>query len=259
MEAALRALLPRVLGDVSLDMFTYQGKPDLLRELPKRLRSQSSWLPNNWRIIVIVDADNDDCENLRRRLNRIATDSNLTVRAKSPSGGIATRIAIEELRGLVLWRLGSCGRRTHEYPLESSEKRGIVNSDRIRGGTWEAFERVLQAAGYFAEVSGEDRRSTRDRGAHGSRSQHFAELLQATRRLVGRRTVDVMRGARGKTLPRHSPNGPDHPISLRTRRARNPSRRLQGHVTHVSFVSSRQGSSPPLARTTATRTIAMHS
>ena len=48
------------------------------------------------------------------------------------------------------------------------------------------------------------------------------------------------------------PNGPDQPIRLRTKGARNPSRRLQGHVTHMSFVSSRQGSSPP-ARTNETR------
>jgi hypothetical protein len=50
------------------------------------------------------------------------------------------------------------------------------------------------------------------------------------------------------------PIRPDPSGRGRTKRPANPPRRLQGHATHVSFVSSRQGSSPP-ARTTLDRRV----
>jgi len=150
MEAALRTLLPRVIGDLAFDIFTYQGKPDLLRELPKRLRSQASWLPATWRVIVIVDADDGDCATLRRRLDKIASDAGLTVRSQNTNWQIANRIAIEELEA---WYFGDWNAVRTAYPRVPEgivRKAGYRHSDKIRGGTWEAFERVLQAAGYFA-------------------------------------------------------------------------------------------------------------
>jgi hypothetical protein len=150
MEAALRTLLPRVIGDLAFDIYTYQGKRDLLRELPKRLRSQASWLPATWRIIVIVDVDNGDCATLRRRLDRIARDAGMTVRGEKAPWQIANRIAIEELEA---WYFGDWAAVRAAYPRVPD---GIVRQaayrhpDKIRGGTWEALERVLQVAGYFA-------------------------------------------------------------------------------------------------------------
>ena len=149
MEAALRSMLPRMVGDTNFDIFTYQGKPDLLRELPKRLRSQAKWLPANWRIIVIVDADNENCADLRRRLDQIASDGGMRVRDGKARWQVANRIAIEELEA---WYFGDWEAVCAAYPRVRA---GIVRQaahrlpDEIRGGTWEAFERVLQGAGYF--------------------------------------------------------------------------------------------------------------
>ena len=150
MEAALRALLPRVIGHLTFDIFTYQGKPDLMRELPSRLRSQASWLPDTWRVIVIVDADREDCTALRRRLDRIAGNAGLTIRTRKPRWQIANRIAIEELEA---WYFGDWDAVRAAYPRVPAgtiRQASYRSPDRIRGGTWEAFERVLQAAGYFS-------------------------------------------------------------------------------------------------------------
>lgn len=71
-EAALRVIVPRIAPALSFDIHPYQGKRDLLAKLPDRLRGYSSWLPNNWRIIVLVDCDEEDCRQVKSRLEKIA-------------------------------------------------------------------------------------------------------------------------------------------------------------------------------------------
>jgi hypothetical protein len=87
MEAALRGLLPRVLGDMSFGVYPYQCKDELLKRLPERLRGYSSWLPDDYRIIVVVDRDDENCHTLKRRLEKMANDAGLRSRSSvgSPS------------------------------------------------------------------------------------------------------------------------------------------------------------------------------
>jgi hypothetical protein len=58
MEVFLRAHLPRLLGgDATFNVYPSQGKQDLMRNLPDRLKGYASWLPEGWRIVVVVDRD----------------------------------------------------------------------------------------------------------------------------------------------------------------------------------------------------------
>jgi len=62
MEAFLRALLPRLLPqDRSFEVHPFQGKNDLLGKLESRLRGYAAWIPADWRIVVVVDRDDQDC------------------------------------------------------------------------------------------------------------------------------------------------------------------------------------------------------
>lgn len=72
MEAALRGLLPRLVGDMSFEVYPYQGKDDLLRKLPQRLLGYAAFLPSDWRIVVVVDRDDDDCRRLKQQLEYCA-------------------------------------------------------------------------------------------------------------------------------------------------------------------------------------------
>ena len=65
MEAFLKAALPRLLQDCTFQTHAFQGKPDLLRKLPGRLRGYRHWLPDDQRIVVVVDRDNDECRALK--------------------------------------------------------------------------------------------------------------------------------------------------------------------------------------------------
>lgn len=150
MEAALRALLPAILGDIPFDVHPYQGKGDLLARLPSRLRGYAQWLPDAWRIVVVVDRDDDPCDDLKRRLEEFASRAGLGTRtAGEGKYVVVNRLAIEELEA---WFFGDWEAVRMAYPRVPATvpaKAGFRDPDAIAGGTWERLERLLQRAGYF--------------------------------------------------------------------------------------------------------------
>jgi hypothetical protein len=151
MEAALRVLLPRVVGDLSFAVYPHQGKADLLKRLPDRLHGYANWLPDDYRIVVVVDRDEEDCHALKQQLERIGSDAGL--RSRSQAMGqpyqVVNRLAIEELEA---WYFGDWEAVRAAYPRVPEtipQQARYRDPDAITGGTWEAFERVLQRAGYF--------------------------------------------------------------------------------------------------------------
>ncbi len=151
MEAALRVLLPSLLGSTSFEVYSHQCKNDLLARLPQRLRGYASWLPDDWRLVVVVDRDGDDCNALKARLERIAAEAGLRTRTAASGGSyqMASRLVIEELEA---WYFGDWQAVRAAYPRVSGAipaQAKYRDPDAIQGGTWQAFERVLQRAGYF--------------------------------------------------------------------------------------------------------------
>ena len=154
MEAFLDAWLPRFLPQhCTFEIFPHQGKHALLRRLGNRLRGYASWMPPEYRIVVVVDRDRDDCEELKLRLEQICESAGLRSRriAGGPEWQVVTRIAIEELEA---WYFGDWPAVCAAYPRvpgQIPDRAARRNPDTIRGGTWEAFERVLQRHGHFRQ------------------------------------------------------------------------------------------------------------
>lgn len=152
MEAFLRAWLPRLLpADRTFEVHAFQGKADLLGKLEARLRGYAAWLPADWRVVVVVDRDDDDCRELKRRLEEAAHRAGL--RSRSRAGAqpwqLVNRIAIEELEA---WYFGDWAAVRATYPRVASnvlQRQGLRDPDAIAGGTWEVFERIMQRHGYF--------------------------------------------------------------------------------------------------------------
>jgi len=109
MEAFLRALLPCVLpAGRTFEVHTFQGKSDLLAKLQSRLRGYARWLPDDWRLVVVVVRDDDDCQALKQQLESMATTAGL--RTLSQVGTRSSQLVGEPYRdrgagGVVLWRL----------------------------------------------------------------------------------------------------------------------------------------------------------
>ena len=153
MEAALEQLLPKLLGDIEFQIIRFQCKDDLLKKSPERLRGYASWLPANWRILVLVDRDDDDCIVLKAELENMAAAAGLLTKTAADNGQcfqVVNRIAIEELEA---WFFGDWSAVQAAYPRVPAtlpQKAGFRDPDAVAGGTWEALERVLKKAGYFS-------------------------------------------------------------------------------------------------------------
>jgi len=147
----MHAILPGLLGGTTtFAVYPFQGKQNLLSKLENRLRGYAGWIPEAWRILVVVDRDSNNCLDLKKTLVTAAQSVKLRTRSSARQDwNVLFGIAIEELEA---WYFGEWNAVCKAYPrvnrnaVRSSRFR---NCDQIAGGTWEAFEQVLQRAGYF--------------------------------------------------------------------------------------------------------------
>ena len=152
-EVALQNIVPKIVGPaVSFNIHPFQGKPDLLKSLPVRLRAYQHWIPEDWRIVVLIDVDQDDCRQLKERLEEIALSSGLTTKSSAGGGDnfqVLNRLAVEELEA---WLFGDVDALRAVFSRVSPHLANQANyrdPDAIRGGTWEALERLLNRLGYY--------------------------------------------------------------------------------------------------------------
>lgn len=103
-EAALLNLVPKILGaSASFEIHPYQCKNDLLSKLPQVMRAYAKSLPDDWRIVVLVDEDRSNCISLKDRLENAAKDAGLITHTMSDKASscsrfqVLNRIAVEEL------------------------------------------------------------------------------------------------------------------------------------------------------------------
>ena len=151
METFLRDILPRILPtECTFRLHSFPYKRDLHR-LRVRLQAYARWLPPDWRLVLLVDRDQDDCLILKQQLDDLAASANLRPRslAGHSKWRLVSRIAIEELEA---WYFGNWDAVCQAYPRVPAtvpQRANYRDPDAIPGGTWEAFERILKRAGYF--------------------------------------------------------------------------------------------------------------
>ncbi len=141
---ALGELLPKIIDQTtSFRVHAFSGKHDLLRKLPQRLRGYSNWLPPDYRILVLIDQDQEDCRKLKDRLNQYVTAAGLAYRRQ-----VLNRIVIAELEAWFLGDLEAVCSAFPKVPASLHRKATYRDPDGIRD-SWETLERILQRAGYY--------------------------------------------------------------------------------------------------------------
>jgi hypothetical protein len=152
-EAALINLVPKIVPGADFEIYVHGGKKNLLDRLPGRLEGYRHALPEDWRIVVLLDRDQESCEELKALLEAAARRAKLRTRTAAGSVGkyqVVNRLAVEELEA---WFFGDVPALAAAYPgvpPSLAKQAKYRDPDAITGGTWEALERVLQAAGYYA-------------------------------------------------------------------------------------------------------------
>ncbi len=178
---ALRWIVPKILGgEHTFCIHPFRDKQELLREIGSRLKAYSSWLPSDWHIVVLLDEDRQDCRELKGRVLEAAKEAGL-------AGRVLCRIAVEELES---WYFGDMEALRSAYPKLPrglDRKAKYREPDAIRGGTWEALDRLLRRYGYPAGlVKTEAARSiARHMAPSRNRSHSFQVFRTGLLRLVG--------------------------------------------------------------------------
>ncbi len=151
-ERALGVLLPRIVPGIAFEIRVFQGKKDLLKRLPDRLKGYATWITRaDTCLVVLVDRDNDDCLTLKADMEQMAAAAGLPTATDTPANRrvhVLNRIAVEELEA---WFFGDVPALCAAYPrvpISLGQQVKYRDPDAVLGGTWEALEHVLQAGGY---------------------------------------------------------------------------------------------------------------
>jgi len=150
-EAALQNLFPTIVGPGhTFRIHVFQGAPDLMKQLPGRLRGYRSWLPEDWYIVVLRDVDREDCHDLKATLDNLTMQAGLVTKSAAEAARfqVMNRLAVEELEA---WFIGDVEALCAAYPRISADldKQSRYRvPDQIQGGTKEALHRLLQRKGY---------------------------------------------------------------------------------------------------------------
>ena len=151
-EEALKYILPKILSPHVICIYhVFEGKDDMLEELPKHLKGHQ-WISDDWRIIVLIDRDRRNCHELKARLEQAAHEARFVTKSSAGPNEdfqVVNRLAVEELEA---WFFGDVEALHAAYPripknLQSKAK--YRNPDAIRGGTSEALEHLLIQKNYY--------------------------------------------------------------------------------------------------------------
>jgi hypothetical protein len=144
-------LLPKLVGSATWEIYPHRGRDDLLRKLPERLRTYRRTLQPDWLILILIDRDQHDCASVKAQLEQAAAVAGLTTHSSALVRAIevVNRIAIEELEAWYFGDWAAVRRAYPRVPASVGTRARFRDPDGIAGGTWEAFEQIMQSAGYF--------------------------------------------------------------------------------------------------------------
>jgi hypothetical protein len=180
-EAALNELVPRILGEREFDyqINVFQGKESLLRRLPNRLKAYQYHPGDEWRVIVLIDRDEQDCQALKQNLEQIAHKANLTTRTQSPKRfQVVNRIVVEELEACFLGDVEALVAAYPRVDRNLGKQSAYRDPDAIEGGTWEKLERVLE---YYHPGGLEKVRAAREIAMHMQPDRNRSKSFQVFR------------------------------------------------------------------------------
>lgn len=150
MEAFLAGFLPRFFPAIGYQMHPLGGKKKMLAKIPDRLKGYASWLPENWRVVVLIDQNSQDCHILKAQLEKFAEMAGLPT-ATNPQGEevkVINRIVVPRLEA---WYFGDWDAVCQAYPRAPRDiprRSRYRHPDAIPDPT-RSFEQIMQKVGYF--------------------------------------------------------------------------------------------------------------
>lgn len=172
MKAYLEAFLPRLLPGVEFLCLAHEGKQDLEKSIPRKLRA---WNEPGARFVVVRDNDGADCRAVKRRLQKLCREG------RRPETLI--RLACQQLEA---WHLGDFDSLAKAYakpaiPKERNRTR-YANPDGIPN----AAEELCRLIPEFRKVDGARRMGqVMPTASERNRSRSFQVFVEGLRRHFG--------------------------------------------------------------------------
>ncbi|MEI6445417.1 MAG: DUF4276 family protein [Nostocales cyanobacterium ELA583] len=143
-EIALKFIVPKIIGNIhTFEIHNFGNKNNLLKKLPERMKAYANFIPDDWRIVILIDEDRANCLELK---NKLCDASSIVTKKK---GNIVLyRIVVEELES---WFIGDVAAIRAEYekiPASLPQQAKFRDPDAIKGGTWEELDKILKKYGY---------------------------------------------------------------------------------------------------------------
>lgn len=163
----------------------------LLEQLPAKLRAYAA-SRQPVLVVVLVDADDDDCVELKRRIAD-------TAQSEAPGVPVLIRIAVEETEAFYL---GDWNAIRRAYPrADRSIFKTYTPDSRPTQGTWELFAEVVGEPGYENKVDWAERMGVvMSIGEEGNRSPSFKALCRGLKqKLSPQNAVESAPPLAGKT------------------------------------------------------------
>ena len=194
-EEALKHLLPKILtDDVNYEFHTFQGRDEMLIELPKRLKGEK-WIPNDWRIIVLIDEDRRGCHELKAYLEKAVHDAGFVTKSSADPNEdfqVVNRIAIEELEAWFFGDVEALRAAYPKIPKNLQSKARFRNPDTIQGGTYEALRDLLIEKKYYRERIPKTtvaQRIAQHMEPNRNRSKSFQVFVEGLKACVGKESL----------------------------------------------------------------------
>jgi len=169
MKVLLDGLLPRLFPELRFLCVPHEGKQDLEKSVPRKLRA---WNEPGVRFVVLRDNDGTDCQALKTNLTELCQDG-----GRDDS---LVRIACQELEA---WYLGDFEALAREYSkpaLRKFEKKALFRDPDAVTRPSSALERILPE---FQKVSGA-RRMAQRLLPQKNRSRSFQILIEGVGRFA---------------------------------------------------------------------------
>lgn len=168
MKALLEGLLPRIFPDMVFQCISHDGKAELERSVPVKLRD---WREPGVRFVVIRDRDLGDCVEIKRNLVRMC--------AEAGRPDTLVRIVCEELEA---WYLGDPDALAEAFGDERLRHIGRRARFRDPDSVRNPSEAVGRLAPDFQKVSGA-RRMSRHLSRERNSSRSFQVLMSGIDRI----------------------------------------------------------------------------
>jgi Domain of unknown function (DUF4276) len=153
-EEALKNLVPKIVS-VEIRIHPFQGKQDLIKKLPVRLKGYKKYIDESYRIVVVIDRDDENCHELKNKLEKIAQDAGLLTRSTASiqdNYQVINRIAIEELEAWFFGDVEAIKSAYQKISLNIAHQERYRAPDAITGGTAEALEKILKDKKYYTRM-----------------------------------------------------------------------------------------------------------